>query len=588
MNRNREKAMTMVIILFAEALTRHFPSPLSVEPFGMIMSLRRGLRLRKKDDATAESQGPLVNRSDKGRADNRRRFPPTVLAAVVTFGVLTISAIALSRPNFENLLKESPSHLRLNPRRQDAADTIILLDGLLALHIPSLDKTKGTIKSIGTPWTLQACPVKHGTSCPDSLDFPVHIQLHISQDSGATLLQAPIWQTTDASSVCGGGRAWRMTPPVRHLREATEIELRFRWFRKACLEGHIVDPWSKSISLNLLSPIDHVSATETTTDSLFVHDAAWQRTASFSKDLPYIWAPITSGAAPTVERLTTTEAFVLPNAIVRENPGYGRVSVLTLAMALVAGYRCILKIFLSLLTLILPISQFSELGNYELLCFFGNQTMGDIRSSFLDIRPQIFKGQRPFKFHFYSIASFERPDLYWDLDKKQRIRKCKHILINVEEFPEPLAQKVYEEKIINLIGHVLRLMNDETFPIRVFTWAESPIGTQNCHSPYLPWSNDHPCNNVLRKLFDTNNPAFPPRVKLLDNSDLTMPDLENTKLMRPYLLAAIALRVFVFVGEQVKIWREAGQMGKVDGLHRNGGVEPNFELVPYEGWGSPL
>jgi hypothetical protein len=185
--------------------------------------------------------------------------------------------------------------------------------------------------------------------------------------------------------------------------------------------------------------------------------------------------------------------------------------------------------------------------------------MGEIRISFLDIRPQIFRGQRPFKFHFYGMADLRQPDRYWDLDKKQRIRKCKHILINFEEFEEAITQKAYKDQIVNLVGHVLRLMDDDTFPVRIFTWTESPIGSRHCHSPFLPWSNDHPCNDVLRKLFHPSNSAFPSRVKLLDNSDLTLPYLNRdgtssvTKSMRSFVIAAIALRVFVLTGDQVAV-----------------------------------
>lgn len=240
-------------------------------------------------------------------------------------------------------------------------------------------------------------------------------------------------------------------------------------------------------------------------------------------------------------------------------------------------------------------TQFGELSNYELLCFVGNKTMQDVRASFLDLRGQLFKGQRPFKFHFYNVADLEKPDRYWTEEKKTSMRKCKHMLINMEEFVQPLSQREYQAQIQNFVGHLLKLMNDETFPIRLLTWTESAVGTPYCHSPFLPWSNQHPCNAVLHSLFQQDPPVFPPRVKLLDNTDLTLPvDVDgsgggNEKTsMRPYFLAAIALRIFVIVGEQVAAWRQVGQIGKIDGLYRNGEVEPNFKLEPYLRWGEPL
>lgn len=220
--------------------------------------------------------------------------------------------------------------------------------------------------------------------------------------------------------------------------------------------------------------------------------------------------------------------------------------------------------------------------------------MLDIRRSFLDLRAQLFNAQRPFKFHFYDLADLQQPDKYWTEEDKKRIRKCKHLLVNMEEFVQPLSQLAYQAEVENFVGHLVRLMNDETFPIRLLTWTESAVGTKHCHSPFLPWSNQHPCNAVLHKLFDP--PVFPQRVKLLDNTDLTLPvDVDGgaltagrNKNMRAYLLAAIALRIYVITGEQVAAWRALGQIGKIDGLHRNGKVEPNFALEPYLHWGQPL
>lgn len=219
------------------------------------------------------------------------------------------------------------------------------------------------------------------------------------------------------------------------------------------------------------------------------------------------------------------------------------------------------------------------------------------------------------------IADFRQPDRYWTHDTKTRIRKCKHMIVLLEEFSVAattatdgptttrataaaagLSQREYERQLVNFVGHLVRLMDDDTFPIRLLTWTQSAVTNglverdgvgrtqRNCHSPYLPWSNDHPCNDVLHKLFDSS--VFLPRVKLLDNTDLTMPWFgsveQQEERMRPYILAAMALRIYVIVGEQVALWRKAGQSGQSDGLHRNGIVEPNFELVPYVDWGKPL
>jgi hypothetical protein len=83
----------------------------------------------------------------------------------------------------------------------------------------------------------------------------------------------------------------------------------------------------------------------------------------------------------------------------------------------------------------------------------------------------------------------------------------------------------------------------------------------------------------LKKLFRES--PFPSRVQLLDSTEITLPQLDEN---RKDVVAAIALRIFVFVGKQVKEWRASGQVGKQSGLVRGDKTEKNFELSPYTGW----
>ena len=84
---------------------------------------------------------------------------------------------------------------------------------------------------------------------------------------------------------------------------------------------------------------------------------------------------------------------------------------------------------------------------------------------------------------------------------------------------------------------------------------------------------------ALKHLFQ--NSPFPSRVKLLDTTAIALPQLGYNP---EDVAAAVALRVFVFVGKQVRKWRSEGQEGKKDGLVRGSKLEPNFELIPYTGW----
>lgn len=128
----------------------------------------------------------------------------------------------------------------------------------------------------------------------------------------------------------------------------------------------------------------------------------------------------------------------------------------------------------------------------------------------------------------------------------------------------------------------------------MFTVSESPIAPSSCVAPYfLPRTSHHPCNDALFNLFresgDPKKPReFSERVHLLDNTKISLPpsllQIANGNIQKQIVDATIALRIFVLVGKKVQEWRAAGQHGQVDGLHRGGLVEPNFDLVPYTGW----
>lgn len=223
---------------------------------------------------------------------------------------------------------------------------------------------------------------------------------------------------------------------------------------------------------------------------------------------------------------------------------------------------------------------FRKLSNYELVCWVGSQSAADSRNVFLEERRTVSAGQRPFKFHIYSSNNFVHPAEDWPENEQWRFRKCKHILVSMDQTKTPLTQQEYSDQVTTFLDHLLKAFPDETFPIWMFTVNESPMAPTNCLPPYtLKRTSDHPCNDVLKALFAKN--TFPERVHLLDNTALTLPQLgDNAEDLK----AAIALRIFVFVGKRVQDWRNSGQEGRIDGLHRGEEVEPNFELVPYPEW----
>jgi hypothetical protein len=227
--------------------------------------------------------------------------------------------------------------------------------------------------------------------------------------------------------------------------------------------------------------------------------------------------------------------------------------------------------------------MFMHVGNYELVCFWGSKTMYNIREKFLAIRKQLTPSQRPFKFHYYNVSDLIYPDKHWSQSSKEMCRKCKHILVSVDEFEVPVSQMDYEKQMTTHIGHLQALLNDTTFPIWIFSVNEPPMQASNCHSPKLLRTTDHPCNDVLKRMFRAGEEVFPEQVHFMDNTDLVQPQFDQN---RDDVLSNIAMRIFVAVGRGVSVWRAMGQSGKIDGLHRNGTVEPNFKLVPYDGWNS--
>jgi hypothetical protein len=223
--------------------------------------------------------------------------------------------------------------------------------------------------------------------------------------------------------------------------------------------------------------------------------------------------------------------------------------------------------------------SFSELSNYEIVCFVGSESSNKIFKSFMEIRPMINQHQRPFKFHYHRITSFVNPDQEWNEEEKTRFRKCKQIFVSLDEMQEPISQDEYIRQVKEFIDHLTKAFPDTTFPIWMFTVMQSPTKSSNCHTPTLPRTSDHPCNDVLKGLFQEG--SFPERVHLLDNTDISLPHLgENSD----DITAVVALRMFVLVGKRVKEWREKGQIGTIKGLVRGDETEPNFELVPYTGW----
>jgi hypothetical protein len=224
-----------------------------------------------------------------------------------------------------------------------------------------------------------------------------------------------------------------------------------------------------------------------------------------------------------------------------------------------------------------PISGgFGTLSNYELVCWVGSASSALVRDAFLSIRGQINQQQRPFKFHYYALDDFAQPDKDWE-GQKGGFRKCKTVLISVDEIVGELSQSDYKKQVEHFINEVLTCLHDDTFPIWMFTVNAPPmVLSQMCHSP-SKHTHNHPCNDALFDLFEKRN-NFPPQVKLLDNTDLVDPHFDSGL---KDIHAVIAMRIFALVANQVDQWRDTNQIGHKEGLMRNGTLEPNVLQEEY-------
>mmetsp|Transcript_7936 Transcript_7936/g.13139 ORF Transcript_7936/g.13139 Transcript_7936/m.13139 type:complete len:481 (+) Transcript_7936:133-1575(+) len=220
--------------------------------------------------------------------------------------------------------------------------------------------------------------------------------------------------------------------------------------------------------------------------------------------------------------------------------------------------------------------EFGDLSNYELLCWVGSDSAATMWESFKSLRPSIAKHQKPFKFHYYPIDNFVQPDRDWDTENKLKFRKCKMIIISVDELRDPISQGEYKEQVATFLNHMVKMFDDDSFPIWMYTANLPPASSaEMCSSPKKR-TQHHPCNDVLFDLFAAK--PFPDRVQLLDNTDLTDP-LIDEGLQDAF--AIMAMRTFAICGDQVKKWRRSNQKGKKDGLERKGVLEPNVDYDVY-------
>jgi hypothetical protein len=151
------------------------------------------------------------------------------------------------------------------------------------------------------------------------------------------------------------------------------------------------------------------------------------------------------------------------------------------------------------------------------------------------------------------------------MNERRMSRKCKQTWVILDELE--LSQAEFTRQVIHFLRGIESCMHDKTWSIWMFT-----VTTNNpraCHSPSsMRYSHLHPCNDALFQIFESR--TLPWNVRLVDTTDITNAQFGEN---HPDVSATIAMRIAALIGDQVQTWRQKGQIGKVDGLHRNGTVE---------------
>ena len=141
-----------------------------------------------------------------------------------------------------------------------------------------------------------------------------------------------------------------------------------------------------------------------------------------------------------------------------------------------------------------------------------------------------------------------------------------------------MSQDEYKLHANTFPHHLVKMFDDETFSIWMLTVNLPSISNATMCAGPKRRTNHHPCNDALFDLFGGTK-TFPDRVRLLDNTDLTDPLLDDGL---QDAVAVIAMRIFPIAGLQVNTWRKSNQRGTKQGLIRKGKLEPNAVFTVYE------
>mmetsp|Transcript_13640 Transcript_13640/g.29513 ORF Transcript_13640/g.29513 Transcript_13640/m.29513 type:complete len:509 (+) Transcript_13640:139-1665(+) len=253
------------------------------------------------------------------------------------------------------------------------------------------------------------------------------------------------------------------------------------------------------------------------------------------------------------------------------------------------------------------LKYFSELSNYELVCWMGDDDARRYFRAFMDLYPLMgSRGQRPFKFKYITLRDTSDPTKDFSDAAQMTYDKCKIFFVSygIDRFDAGISPESYGKEVETLLGHIERSHKDVTYP----TWFLSPRSSTSISGSKGSCVEDsgfrgrtpdriHKFNERIRRIFHDRQLAAPesePRIRLMDNSDITEAfwhvltakedASSDTQVMDTQIAAAVAMRCMEKISQQVKSWRSMNQIGTQNGLMKDGTLIPNSELYkePYQ------
>jgi len=246
------------------------------------------------------------------------------------------------------------------------------------------------------------------------------------------------------------------------------------------------------------------------------------------------------------------------------------------------------------------VRYFSELSNYELPCWLGDDDAQRYHRAFMDLFP-LLGSQRPFKFKYLRLIDVSDPRKDLEENTSERIEtfdKCKIFFVSysIDRIDSGISPEEYGKEVATLLDHIEKSHPDTTYPVWLLSQRSSAptseVSTQ-CLTDRLqrtPYSVHEFNEEARRALREHNSGKLPSEVHIhfMDNTDIsetlwpsaiTDPD----KLDRQMMLM-VAMRCIEKIAETVKFWRSNNQMGNVQGLMRNGTLIPNDEVYKHYTW----